>query len=109
MRDRLQNWLPRIVLAPSFFLILFFFSIGASFNLSLLGEIIVPSIILAVLVLGLKPIVFRYLLSRISESKALAWEVGFRLGQISEFSLLIAYIATAATWRLNCRHLPDRL
>ncbi|MDA4847202.1 carbohydrate ABC transporter permease [Hoeflea poritis] len=24
MRDRLQNWLPRIVLAPSFFLILFF-------------------------------------------------------------------------------------
>ncbi len=79
-----------------FFLILFFFSIGASFNLSLLGEIIVPSIILAVLVLALKPVVFRFLLSHISESKALAWEVGFRLGQISEFSLLIAYIATSA-------------
>ncbi|MBE9399464.1 cation:proton antiporter [Pontibacterium sp. N1Y112] len=79
-----------------FFLILFFFSIGASFNLSLLDEIIVPSVILAVLVIALKPVVFRFMLSKISESKSLAWEVGFRLGQISEFSLLIAYIATSA-------------
>ena len=80
-----------------FFLILFFFSIGASFNLTLIGDIIVPSVILAVLVVALKPVVFRFMLSRISESKSLAWEVGFRLGQISEFSLLIAYIATSAT------------
>lgn len=79
-----------------FFLILFFFSIGASFNLTLIGEIIVPSVILAVLVVALKPVVFRFMLSKISESKSLAWEVGFRLGQISEFSLLIAYIATSA-------------
>ncbi|MCV6612997.1 MAG: cation:proton antiporter [Amphritea sp.] len=79
-----------------FFLILFFFSIGASFNLSLLDDILVPALILAVLVLALKPIVFRYLLSSISENNKLAWEVGFRLGQISEFSLLIAYMATSA-------------
>ena len=79
-----------------FFLILFFFSIGASFNLSLVGLIAVPAIILALLVLGLKPVIFRFLLSRISESPQLGWEVGFRLGQISEFSLLIAYIATGA-------------
>lgn len=79
-----------------FFLILFFFSIGASFNLTLLGEILIPALILAALVLVLKPIVFRFLLARISESNQLAWEVGFRLGQISEFSLLIAYMATSA-------------
>lgn len=79
-----------------FFLILFFFSIGASFNLSLVGLIAVPATILALLVLGLKPVIFRFLLSRISESPALGWEVGFRLGQISEFSLLIAYIAAGA-------------
>lgn len=79
-----------------FFLILFFFSIGASFNLSLVGLIAVPATILALLVLGFKPLIFRFLLSRISESPALGWEVGFRLGQISEFSLLIAYIAAGA-------------
>jgi len=48
------------------------------------------------LVLSLKPIIFRFLLSHISESPAIGWEVGFRLGQISEFSLLIAYIAAGS-------------
>lgn len=80
-----------------FFLILFFFSVGASFNLGLLGQIIIPAILLAMLVLVLKPIVFRFLLQSISESNSLAWEVGFRLGQISEFSLLIAYMAAGAS------------
>ena len=84
-------------ISSNFFLILFFFSIGASFNLGLLGQIIIPSIILALLVLVIKPIVFRFLLHNISDSKTLAWEVGFRLGQISEFSLLIAYMATGAS------------
>jgi Kef-type K+ transport system membrane component KefB len=78
-----------------FFLILFFFSIGAGFNLGLLNEIIVPAVLLAILVLVIKPVAFRLLLAKISESNKLAWEVGFRLGQISEFSLLIAYIATS--------------
>ena len=79
-----------------FFLIQFFFSIGASFDLGLVSLIAVPAIILAILVLVLKPLIFRFLLSRISESPQLGWEVGFRLGQISEFSLLIAYIAAGA-------------
>jgi Kef-type K+ transport system membrane component KefB len=78
-----------------FFLVLFFFSLGASFRLELLGEVIVPAIVLAALVLALKPLVFRYLLSGTSETVPLGWEIGFRLGQISEFSLLIAFIATA--------------
>ncbi|MCV6591235.1 MAG: cation:proton antiporter [Marinobacterium sp.] len=79
-----------------FFLILFFFSIGASFNLGLVSEIILPSLLLAAVVMVLKPTVFRFLLSRISETPQMGWEVGFRLGQISEFSLLIAYMATSA-------------
>jgi len=78
-----------------FFLILFFFSVGASFNLELIGEIIIPSVLLAILVVTFKPIVFRYLLKTMKESDSLSWEVGFRLGQTSEFSLLIAYIATS--------------
>jgi Kef-type K+ transport system membrane component KefB len=76
-----------------FFLILFFFSVGASFNLGLLGNILFPSLALAALVICLKPLIFRILLKGTNESKGLAWEVGFRLGQTSEFSLLIAYLA----------------
>ncbi len=77
-----------------FFLVLFFFSVGASFNLSLLGAVALPATFLTLLMLGIKPAIFRILLTRISETKDLAWEIGFRLGQVSEFSLLIAYIAT---------------
>jgi Kef-type K+ transport system membrane component KefB len=77
-----------------FFLILFFFSLGAQFNITLLGEILLPAVLLAVLALTVKPVVFHYLLRRFSEHNMLAWDAGLRLGQISEFSLLIAYVAT---------------
>ena len=78
-----------------FFLVLFFFSLGAGIHLDLLGDIILAALVLAAVALTLKPVVFRYLLSGVSESKRLGWETGFRLGQISEFSLLIAFVATA--------------
>ena len=76
-----------------FFLILFFFSLGAQFNISLLTEIIAPALLLAVLALSVKPVVFHALLRRFSERSRLAWDAGLRLGQISEFSLLIAFVA----------------
>jgi len=80
-----------------FFLILFFFSLGASFNLLLLGDIIVPALILGTIMLALKPSTFRLLLGKQSEKPELAWDVGFRLGQISEFSLLITLVAFNAS------------
>ena len=80
-----------------FFLILFFFSLGAGFELALLPEVIVPAIVLAGVILIVKPITFRYLLSGSDEKVNTSWEIGFRLGQISEFSLLIAFIAFAET------------
>ena len=49
---------------------------------------------LAALALSIKPVVFHYLLRRFEERNLLAWDAGLRLGQISEFSLLIAYVAT---------------
>jgi len=76
-----------------FFLVLFFFSLGGSFDLGVLVHIAVPAAVLSVLMLALKPLVFRFLLGRLSETPALAWDVGLRLGQNSEFSLLIAYMA----------------
>ena len=77
-----------------FFLILFFFSLGAQFNTSLLGQVMAPALLLAALALSVKPVVFHFLLRRFSERNRLAWDAGLRLGQISEFSLLIAFVAT---------------
>jgi Kef-type K+ transport system membrane component KefB len=79
-----------------FFLVLFFFSVGAGFDLGMLGSVLLPTLLLAAVMLGAKPLVFRVLLQRLKEQNVLAGEVGVRLGQISEFSLLVAYLAEEA-------------
>lgn len=76
-----------------FFLILFFFSLGARFDLSVLADIYLATLVLAGLMLICKPVIFQFLLRGASEKKSLAWDIGFRLGSISEFSLLIAFLA----------------
>lgn len=76
-----------------FFLVLFFFSLGAGFDLALIGEVLLPASVLAVALLLIKPPVFRWLLRRTGESETRSHEVGFRLGQMSEFSLLLAVLA----------------
>ena len=76
-----------------FFLIMFFFSLGAGFAIDLLPAVAVPALVLAATMLVLKPVVFRILLIREQESPKLAAEIGARLGQGSEFALLIAVLA----------------
>jgi len=78
-----------------FFLVLFFFSIGAHFDIGLLDKVLSAALVMAAAMLIIKPVAFRFLLKGVSEKKVLAWDIGIRLGQISEFSLLIAYVATA--------------
>ncbi len=80
-----------------FFLVLFFFSVGASFNWQFLPQVILPALALSAILLLIKPVVFGGLLRQVSESNHLAWEIGWRLGQVSEFSLLIGYVAVNAS------------
>lgn len=76
-----------------FFLILFFFALGARFNLSLLPAVWLPSMALVAIIMLVKPALFSVLLRRSGERKKDSLEVGWRLAQTSEFSLLIAYLA----------------
>lgn len=75
---------------------MFFFSIGATFNFSFGAQVVIPAVILATLILIIKPLLFYILLARSGEKKQVAKEVGIRLGQGSEFSLLVASIALSA-------------
>ncbi len=76
-----------------FFLVIFFFSLGASLDLNTLYTVLLPASVLAFSMLTLKPWVFKYLLSRVGETASLSLEMGVRLGQVSEFSLLLAVVA----------------
>ena len=53
----------------------------------------VVAVLMAVLLVAIKPVVFRALLVFQKEEPRTAWEVGVRLGQASEFSLLVTYVA----------------
>lgn len=79
-----------------FFLVMFFFGIGAGFDPSAARNMLLPALLLAVAMLVVKPVVFRLLLVKAAENKRLAWETGVRLGQMSEFSLLIVFVASEA-------------
>ncbi len=76
-----------------FFLVLFFFALGAGLNITALGGIWVPAVGLGLAMLVAKPVIFRFALRKVSETNRLGWETGFRLGQMSEFSLLIVFVA----------------
>ncbi len=77
-----------------FFLVLFFFALGAGFNIGALPSVLLPALVLAAISVVLKPVVFKVLLQREQEKARMAAETGARLGQISEFSLLIVVVAS---------------
>jgi Kef-type K+ transport system membrane component KefB len=76
-----------------FFLVLFFFSIGVQFNLGMLADVVLPAALVAAAALALKPIVFRGLLTLVGNPAQRSTELGWRLGQMSEFSMLIGALA----------------
>jgi Kef-type K+ transport system membrane component KefB len=76
-----------------FFLILFFFSIGAQFDLMVMRDVVLPGIVIALVIVVSKPLVYRWGFNMAGEKDYVSTELGVRLGQASEFSLLVAYSA----------------
>jgi len=75
-----------------FFLVVFFFALGAGFNMGLLSQIIWPALTLAALLMLIKPFMFALMFRREGETPDVSREIGIRLGQVSEFSLLVAIV-----------------
>ena len=87
-----------------FFLVLFFFAVGAAINPSMLLEMWLPTLVLALVLVACKPPVFRALLRWQQESDGVSKEVGYRLGQASEFSLLLVFVAGTACLSTEAAH-----
>jgi len=77
-----------------FFVVLLFFSLGALVDIrwQMMPAVLLAAFLALVLVL-LKPYVFRWILLAFKTDRALAQETGWRLGQCSEFGLIIAFLA----------------
>ncbi len=87
-----------------FFLVLFFFSVGAAIDPMLLLHVWMPTLLLAVVLVAAKPPVFRILLRWQKEPDSVAREVAYRLGQASEFSLLLVFVAGSAILSAEAAH-----
>ena len=79
-----------------FFLVLFFFSVGANFNYMILPDVWGVVLSLTAVVLVLKPILHFLTLWFAKEPANESFEIGMRLGQGSEFSLLLITLAVTA-------------
>jgi hypothetical protein len=55
--------------------------------------VVLPAFVLGFAMLALKPVIYRVAIGSVAETPKLAWEIGWRLGQMSEFSLLITFLA----------------
>ena len=76
-----------------FFLVMFFFALGAAFQLEALQQVWLWAGVLITVALLLKPLVFNGLFRMVGEKPGMSREMSVRLGQISEFSLLVAFVA----------------
>jgi Kef-type K+ transport system membrane component KefB len=86
-----------------FFLVMFFFALGAKFDYKVVKDIIVPAVVLVFVLMLVKPYLFQFLLSKTNQLQVLEShkqkfnkEIGVRLGQLSEFSLLLIYVASSS-------------
>ena len=79
-----------------FFLIIFFFSLGGAMDVRAVQEVLPAALALAALALLVKPWLFYWLVRTLGREEERAKEIGVRLGQGSEFSLLIGALALQA-------------
>ena len=76
-----------------FFLVLFFFALGAGLSRADFESTFLEALLLAFLLVLTKPLVFSWLFSYQGESRRQAKEVGIRLGQAGEFGILLGLTA----------------
>lgn len=79
-----------------FFLILFFFAVGAGLDFMMDPRLLLAGILFGAALVFLKASLFRFAFQRSGESPALSKQLGARLGQASEFSFLVAFSGVSA-------------
>ncbi len=80
----------RLVSVRDFLLLFFFIHLGSQVNVGLLGEQLVPAMILSLFVLVGNPIIVMIILGIMGYRKRTSFLAGLNVAQISEFSLILA-------------------
>ncbi len=78
-----------------FFIVIFFIYLGAELQLSSIGELIIPAVILSALVLIGNPLILMAILGFMGYKKKTSLQTGFTVAQISEFSLILVALGVS--------------
>ncbi len=79
-----------------FFIVLFFINLGMSLQIGNLMEILPISILLSLFVLVGNPLIVMVLMGSLGYKKVTSFKTGLTVAQISEFSLIVMYMARRA-------------
>jgi Kef-type K+ transport system membrane component KefB len=80
----------RLVSVRDFLLLFFFIHLGSQVNITLLGQQLIPAIVLSLFVLIGNPIIVMIILGLMGYRKRTGFLAGLNVAQISEFSLILA-------------------
>ena len=85
----------RLMSLRDFLLVFFFVVLGAGLDLSLLGEQVVPALVLSVFVLVGNPLIVMIIMGVMGYRKRTGFLSGLAVAQISEFSLILAALGVS--------------
>ena len=78
-----------------FFIVLFFITLGEQMNITNLGSVLLPALILSMIVIIAKPVVVTTVAGLLGYTKRVSFKAGINLSQISEFSIILVVLAAA--------------
>jgi Trk K+ transport system NAD-binding subunit len=91
-----QEITARLKPLRDFFVVVFFITLGESLDLQSLNSVIMPAVILAAVVMIAKPTIITLTLGLLGYTKRVSFKAGINLSQISEFSIIMAVLASTA-------------
>mgnify|MGYP001036913676 FL=1 len=90
-----QEISTRLKPVRDFFIILFFIGLGTHLGLDRVGPAIVPALVIAALVMALKPLLTLIGLGMLGYTKQTSFKASIHLSQISEFSIILIVLAAS--------------
>ena len=81
-----------------FFVMLFFVELGTTISPNSILELLVPAILLLVFVSVIKPLAIIYIMQRFGYHRRPSFKTGVSLGQLSEFSFILAAVWLTNGW-----------
>lgn len=91
-----QEIAARLKPLRDFFIVLFFITLGESLNVTNLSAGLMPALLLAAIVVILKPFTITTVMGLLGYTKRVSFKTGINLSQISEFSIVLVVLATSA-------------